>query len=250
QKWIVNEILSKIEVSEYSKAYRSNSSIKDNARFHIGQKTLLNIDIENYFHSIPLYKVNNFFNNLGYSKAVSAVLANLCCLNNSLPQGAPTSPLLSNLITKNLDKEIAKYCLDKRLRYTRYADDISVSGDFNPKEVISFINKTLYKHGFKTNPKKTNVKYSHERQIVTGITVNKKMQVQKNARKELRQIMYYIKKFSLESHMKREGIVVSKDSYLKHLLGKANHIYYINPTDNEVEQYIEQLHILLQTSHS
>lgn len=246
QQWIVEEILSNCEVSEYTKAYRMNRSIRDNARFHIGQPVLLNIDIEEYFHSISFNQVYKFFLNLGYDDDVSVLLTNLCCLNKSLPQGAPTSPMLSNLITKNMDIEIAEFCNRNKLRYTRYADDISISGDFQPKEVIAFVKTTLNKYHFKTNSKKTNIKYKHERQLVTGVTVNKKLQAPRIKRKELRQTMYFINKYSLESHMQHLNISLEKETYVKQLLGKANHMYYLNNSDKELESYIQDLHQLME----
>lgn len=148
QKWILNEILYKIEPSEYSKAFRLGTSIKDNAKYHRKQPKLLTIDIRDYFGSITVKKVYLFFKKLGYSKQVSTMLANLCTLEGSLPQGSPTSPMLSNLITKKMDNRIAGLCKKEGIRYTRYADDLTFSGDFQEGYLINLIEEILMSEGF------------------------------------------------------------------------------------------------------
>ncbi|PAE09674.1 reverse transcriptase, partial [Niallia circulans] len=89
--------------------------------------------------------------NLGYTKAVSTILANICTLNDSLPQGASTSPALSNLIFIDIDKKISKYCMKNKIRYTRYADDLTFSGDFETGKLIKYIRNTLSANGFTIN---------------------------------------------------------------------------------------------------
>lgn len=158
QRWILSELLSNLEPSEYSKAFRAGFSIKDNARFHRRQPKLLTIDIKDYFGSINFNKVYLFYRNLGYSKQVSVMLANLCTLNNGLPQGSPTSPMLSNLITKRLDIRISGFCKKHDIRYTRYADDLTFSGDFNEGFIIKFVKQLLQSEGFTINESKTRVR--------------------------------------------------------------------------------------------
>ena len=109
QNWIYQEILCNVKVSSYAKAYVKGKSIKDNARFHKRQIKVLSMDIKDFFPSIGFKRVLNVFRNIGYRENVAVLLANLCCLNNSLPQGAPTSPVLSNIITSKLDDKIVNY---------------------------------------------------------------------------------------------------------------------------------------------
>ncbi|WP_146550819.1 retron St85 family RNA-directed DNA polymerase [Rummeliibacillus suwonensis] len=245
QRWILSEILSKLKPSEYSKAFRPGLSIKDNARFHRKQKKLLTVDIKDYFGSIDFKKVFIFFRNLGYSKQVSVMLANICTLNNGLPQGAPTSPMLSNLITKNLDQRIAGFSKKNNLRYTRYADDLTFSGDFNEGHVIEFVKEVFKSEGFTINDSKTRVRKRNQRQEVTGIVVNEKMQASRSYRRDFRQQMYYIKKYGLDSHVNNiEGGDTLK--YLYHLLGMANFIININPNNQETKEDYHYLKDLLQ----
>ncbi|MGG7145705.1 retron St85 family RNA-directed DNA polymerase [Clostridium butyricum] len=239
QYWILNEILNKIKVSKYAKAYIKGRSIKENARFHRNQKVVATLDIKDYFPSISVFKIIEVFEDIGYSKSVSVMLANLCCLNNSLPQGAPTSAALSNIVMKDIDDLIVKYTNLHKIRYTRYADDLTFSGDFNFEELLRYVKKLFKKNGFKINSKKTRRFYRDQRQIVTGIVTNEKLQAPKEIRRNLRRDMYYIQKYGLNSHLEKVGN--TKNNYLYHLLGIVNFILFVNPKDTDVIKYKEIL---------
>jgi len=235
QHWMLKEILYKCHVTGYAKAYLPNKSIVDNARFHVNKTGVLTIDIENFFPSLRLKKVYGFFNNLGYSKSVSMVLSRLCCLNDSLPQGAPTSPALSNLLMAPIDKRIIGFVKKYNISYTRYADDLTFSGDFEPGMVIKFVKSVLSDYNLKLNENKTKYCLKNQRQEVTGITVNQKMQACKEVRKSLRQSVYYIKKYGLVSHL--EKTKDQRANSIRHLLGLSNFILFVNPEDKEVVGY-------------
>ena len=133
--------------------------ILSNALVHQGCSWLLNIDLKNFFPSIYYNRVFNYFFSLGYEKDVCAGLTKICTYSNSLPQGAPTSPMLSNLIAKELDKKCEDLALRKGCKYTRYADDLTFSGLDNsnkvlPKEVASIVSSC----GFRVNRTKTKEK--------------------------------------------------------------------------------------------
>lgn len=231
QKWIQDNILSYSNNNIFSKAFKKDVSIKDNAKFHRNQKVLINYDIQDYFGSITQYDVENFFSALGYYKDISMILSKFCCYKGSLPQGAITSPGLSNTITIGLDQELIDYALQNKLRYTRYADDISFSGDILPKDIYKYISKTLYKFGFQLNHKKSKVLKYYQRQVVTGIVVNKKMQKDKKYRNKIRQEVYYISKFGLDSHLEHNQKKETKKEYLENLLGRISHVLFVNPYD-------------------
>lgn len=239
QRWILNEILYKCPTSPFAKAYKKKVSLKDNVKFHRGQKIILTLDIKDFFGTIQYNEVFHFFGSLGYRKEVAVLLTNLCTLNGSLPQGGITSPALSNLIMLSLDKRIAAYCRKNKIRYTRYADDMNFSGDFQPGEVIRFVAMVLESKGFVLNHKKTRTRLPHQRQEVTGIVVNEKIQVDIQKRKMLRQSIYYIKKYGIDSHcrrMKRDKLI-----HLKELLGLANFICFVNPKDEQSANYLQYL---------
>lgn len=239
QNWILEEILYKLPVSKFAKAYVPKRSIKENARFHRKQKIVLTIDIMDFFGSIHYGKVFTFFLKLGYSKSVSTMLANLCSLENSLPQGAPTSPALSNLLIPRVDKRISGFTQKHKIRYTRYADDMTFSGDFEPGMMIKFVERVLDDENLKINEKKIRVRKPHQRQEVTGIVVNQKLQAPRELRRKLRQEVYYIEKYGLASHLQK--LENQRANYLEHLLGITNHILFVNPNDEEVRQYRDKL---------
>lgn len=215
QSWIVKNILEKCPVSDYAKAYLKGRTLKHNARFHRAQKVVVTMDIREFFPSISISDVTTIFKNMGYFHDLSCFFAHLCCLNNSLPQGAPTSPYLSNLRMVSLDNKISNYTSQKRIRYTRYADDLTFSGDFNPHFLINDISKMVFDEGFSINCEKTRVAKRNARQEVTGIVVNSHMQISKEKRKKIRQQVYYIKKFGIESHLERMN--ENRANYLNHL---------------------------------
>ena len=234
QSWILHNILEKCAVSDYAKAYLKGRTLKHNARFHRAQKIVVTMDIKNFFPSISVKDITEIFENMGYFHDLSCFLAHLCCYNNVLPQGAPTSPYLSNLRMITLDDKISEYTYEKSIRYTRYADDLTFSGDFNPHFLISNISKFVYNEGFCINPQKTRIARSNTRQEVTGIIVNSHMQLSKEKRKLIRQQVYYIRKFGLESHLERIG--ENRANYLNHLLGQINFALFVNPKDKEMKE--------------
>lgn len=235
QLWILKNILYKVKVSPYAKAYKPKVKITENLRFHKNQKKVFTLDLKNFFPSIKFVEVEKIFWKLGYSKSVSNMLAKLCCKEGSLPQGAPTSPYLSNIYFHSADIEISEYCNRFGIRYTRYADDLSFSGDFDEKALFTVVSFVTNLFRLSINSDKTKLMTTNMRQTVTGIVVNQKAQVVFHKRNELRQAMYYIQKFGLKEHMKREKI--HQVNYLEHLLGKINFVLQINPGDNEFREY-------------
>jgi RNA-directed DNA polymerase len=235
QLWILKNILYKIPVSAVAKAYKPKARIIENLKFHRNQAKVLTLDLENFFPSIKLKAVQNVFLNLGYSKLVAKMLSKLCTKDDSLPQGAPTSPYLSNLIFKSADALIFDFCKQRKIRYTRYADDLSFSGDFDEKELLEKVTDVIQSLNFKINSTKTKLMTPNTRQTVTGIVVNQKPQVVFHKRNALRQALYYIKKFGLKEHQEYKEI--GQANYLAHLLGKINFVLQINPNDNEFMNY-------------
>lgn len=239
QRWILDNILEKVKISVYAKAYVKGKSIRENARFHKKQKILLSLDIEKFFDNIKSERVYHVFRDLGYAENVVVMLTNLCCLDGCLPQGAPTSPALSNIILTGFDDQIGNYIKDKKIRYTRYADDMTFSGDFYPGKIIGFVRRKLDPLGLSLNNEKIRTRRQSQRQEVTGVVVNEKMQLPKSLRKRIRQEMYYIRKYGLESH--QQYCEMTKSNYLEHLRGIIQYGLFINPGDRELRSYIDFL---------
>lgn len=243
QRWILKNILYTQKPSKFSKAYRPKTSIIDNAKFHLNKHILLKMDISSYYDSITDYMVYDYFLSIGYNKAVSMLLTRLCTNRHCLPQGAPTSSFLSNLITKDIDEYINQICLRNpktRLMYTRYADDISISGDFNPSLVIREVTRVVRERGLAVNREKTKVISSSKCQEVTGIVVNQKLQKTREYRRRIRLEVYYIKKNGIErqyEYVLRRYTYYSVLSYAQSVLGRINHCLFINPSDQEMKEY-------------
>lgn len=235
QLWILENILYKVHVSPFAKAYKPGVTIMDNLKFHKNQPKVLALDMDNFFPSIKIEAVHEIFFRLGYSKILSDLLAKLCCKDNSLPQGAPTSPYLSNIFFNRADNIISDYCKERKIMYTRYADDLTFSGNFDEKELLAKITNVVNGLGLTINENKSRLMTPNTRQTVTGIVVNQKPQVVFHKRNRLRKDLYYIKKFGFSDHMKRRKI--KQSNYLEHLIGKVNFVVQINPEDKEFQEY-------------
>jgi len=235
QIWILKNILYKVNVSAFAKAYKPNVSIIENLKFHKNQPKVFTLDLENFFSSIKVESIEQLFLQLEYSPLISNLLSKLCCRENALPQGAPTSPYLSNMYFNPADDIISKHCTGRKIRYTRYADDLTFSGDFDEKELLCMVDKTVKDLGLQINKSKTKLMRPNTRQIVTGIVVNEKPQVLFKKRNEIRQSLYFIKKFGFDDHANFKKI--TKVNYLEHLFGQINFILQINKDDKEFLEY-------------
>jgi RNA-directed DNA polymerase len=235
QLWILKNILYKRPVSPFAKAYKPTVSLIENLKFHKNQPKVFTLDLENFFPSITIKSVQKVFAGLGYTTDISSLLSKLCTRDSTLPQGAPTSPYLSNLIFEDTDAAISEYCIKQKIRYTRYADDMSFSGDFDENALLDKVTTTIEKLKLKINTSKTKLMTPDRRQSVTGIVVNEKLQVVFHKRNKLRQAMYYIQKFGIDEH--REYREINQVHFLEHLLGKINFVLQINPKDAEFIEY-------------
>ncbi len=243
QRWILENILNTVTVHPFAKGFVRGKSIRENARFHQRQPLVLTVDIKDFFGNVRYPKINKIFADLGYTPRVAVLLARLCTLRGSLPQGAPTSPALSNLASAMIDKRLSGYARKLGIRYTRYADDLTFSGRFDPGDLIVFAKSVLGDAGFSLNETKTRLMQPHQRQETTGVVVNQRMQVPREIRRRVRQECWYIQKFGLESHL--QHIRDSRSHYLKHLLGVVGYILFINPSDKDGERALRLLGPLL-----
>ncbi len=244
QKNILHNILNNKQISKYAKAYHQNISLKDNALPHINQKVILKLDIIDFFENISFYDVyQSCFPEVYFPKPIGQLLTYLCTYESRLPQGAPTSAYISNLVMKDFDEELGSWCEQNNIAYTRYSDDMTFSGDFNPHEVISKVRKMLYKLNLKINNKKIKVIYNHQCQKVTGLVVNKKVRVSAKYRDKVRQEIYYIKKYGLLNHLNKIGYQEEPTKYLNTLYGKVLYILSINEEKEflEYKTYLKEL---------
>ena len=227
QRWILDNILYKVPISNYAMGFAPFKSISNNASPHVQKEYILKVDIKDFFPSISSERVYGLFRSMGYCRSVSIVLTNFCTYNNKLPQGAPSSPHISNLLCRKLDIRISILCENLGLAYTRYADDITISGGKKIKSIISLIYSILREEGFEPNLQKSKVIYKSQRQTVTGITVNNKLAISKELSRNIRQEIHFMKKFGVKSHLEQKGKQGASNTK-EHFFGLAHYIYMID----------------------
>lgn len=235
QKQIKMQILDKIEISKCSFGFKQKCSIVDNAKYHLGAKKILSLDLKNFFPSIRFNRVYYIFYNIcGYHSDVASSLTKLVMKDKGLPQGAPTSPVISNIVSYKLDYRLEKLAKKMNIKYSRYADDMVFSGseDQINGKLGFIIRKIVEDEGFHLNKDKTNYFDSSKRMEVTGIVINNnKLSVKRQYIRKIEQELYFIKKFGLNQHLINSGI--NNSNYIGHLNGKISFVYMINKEKGE-----------------
>ena len=222
QRNILHHVLSSRPVSPCAYAYQKGRRLADHGALHQGRERLLKLDIQNFFGSISFNDVyKKGFPGELFPPQVRTILSVLCCFRGILPQGAPTSPCLSNLIMGDFDCALGDFCGERSITYSRYCDDMVFSGQFEPGEVVNQVRHLLYPMNMKLNEKKTGVFGKGARHLVTGAVVNEKVQAPKEYRRKLRQECYYWLRFGEEKG----------GASLDRLLGKVNYVLDLNPED-------------------
>lgn len=238
QKKILHNILEGLKPSIYVHSYLKNKTINDNAKPHVKAKIILKLDIKDFFSSIDFEMLYRIIPNSIFPKSVKTLLLNLCLYDNYLPQGAPTSPMLSNLVLRDFDNYIGEYSKKFNINYTRYADDLTFSGDFNPYKLKNKVEAFLNEMSFNLNNKKTKIITNAKRQIITGVVVNEKLNVPSSYKRKIRQEIYYIKKYGLDSHLSCLKYNGSRDKYLESLRGRINYVLSIVPNNKLFQEYL------------
>ena len=229
QERIYTGILKRLKSSPYATAYHQGAHLSDNAAPHIGKRFLLKLDITDFFGSIRFDMVlSSVFNTSLYPRHIGAMLTSLCCLEDVLPQGTCTSPTLSNLVMKRFDDIFGAWCKRHGFDYTRYSDDITVSGNTSLYPAYCAVKSMLHKMGFELNERKTHFITDSFRQTVTGLTVNEKVNVTAAYKRKLRQELYYTDRFGIESAAQYLHQPDAK-KYYQQLMGRLNFVLSIEP---------------------
>ena len=235
QRRIAEVLLIHMPVSQYAKAYRFGSSTLRNAKHHVGKQVVLKLDILHFFDSIRYSTVKDIvFPKEIYAEPLRILLTMLCYHKDALPQGAPSSPAVTNIILHEYDEQIGQWCRDRGIAYTRYCDDMTFSGDFEPTEVIRFVRLELKRMGFLLNEQKTRIQHPGQQQNVTGIVVNEKLSIPSDYRRKLRQELYYCRKFGIQEHLQKTSLEIPQETYRMQLLGKANYVLQVHPDDQDM----------------
>jgi RNA-directed DNA polymerase len=253
QYWILNNILYKKEVHEAAQGFVPERSIITNAQKHTGKAVVINMDMKDFFPSISYKRVKGLFKALGYSEQISTILALVCTEaevdpvildgeryfvakgERKLPQGAPTSPAITNLICHRLDRRFEGMAKKMGWTYSRYADDISLSSDSTAD-----INRILWQakliiedEGFELHPSKLKVMRKGSQQEVTGLVVNERPNVSRKTLKNFRSVLHKIEQNGIKGLSWGNGFI------LLTIQGYANYIKMVNPEKGE--KFVQQV---------
>jgi len=255
----LNQVLQLVYKPPYSAfGFIENKNIKKNAKNHIHKKYILSLDLKNFFDSIHFGRIRGLFMASPYkfNKKVATTLSNLCCYKSKLPQGAPTSPIISNMIARKLDGGLSSFAKEYNIRYSRYADDITFSSEINNIQLFgeykkkgefairSELKKIITENKFELNEKKNHIVKDNQRQLVTGLVVNEKVNIPRNYYRQIRSLLYLWYKFGLKVAEKEyyskwdkknkppfknakslEHTICGKINYLKDIKGKQDTSY-------------------------
>ena len=247
QGWIYQNILKNVKVNSCAHGFRPKKSILTNAKVHVNNRFLLKIDMKDFFPSIDINKVVNIFRSLGYSNHVSFYLASICCVNGHLPQGAPTSPALSNIIARHMDNRILGLCKKMNYRYSRYADDIAISGDNIESWFADYVKKIIVECGFEVNEAKVKLYNGNGAKILTGVSLaNNRIRLPRDYRRNLQMELYCISHYGLYDHLRRKKI--NHPGYLASLLGKLNYWLMLESDNAFAKQSYSELSQLYRQS--
>lgn len=216
QAWVLHEILEKLALHPAAHGFVRGRSIVSNARPHVGHALLINVDLKDFFPTVGYPRVKGLFGALGYSEEVATLLGLLCTEpdvdelildgqryfvaqgERHLPQGAPTSPAITNLLCRRLDRRLQTMADELGFVYTRYADDLTFSAGTEDvgqaAEVLRRLRNIVAHEGFVVHPDKTRVLRRGRRQEVTGVVVNHKPGVPRDVLHRFRATLFQIEK--------------------------------------------------------
>ncbi|WP_159918831.1 reverse transcriptase family protein [Rhodococcus sp. WAY2] len=210
QRRILRGLLDRVPPHAAAHGFVPGRSVHTFAAPHTGRDVVVRIDLRAFFPSISQARVRAVFDSLGYPPRVSRVLTGLCTTStppdvlarlpfdtasrlrgSHLPQGAPTSPALANLVAYRLDRRLTGLARSSRAEYTRYADDLAFSGvDLSADRLISAVGRIAADEGFSVHPRKTRIMRAHRRQHLAGLVVNSHAQAARTEYDQLRALLF------------------------------------------------------------
>lgn len=237
QWWILDNILNLVPIEKNIFGFVLKRNIVNNAEFHLGSKHILNVDIKDFFPSITFTQVKEVFLKMGYYEDVSNMLAKICCLNNSVPQGAPTSPALGNIVLVDLDQSLLSLSVPNKVTYSRYADDLTFSSKtWIDSQFLKSISDRVKAAGFEINQKKSRFSGPQDRLEVTGVVINDIMQPRRSWRKRVRA--------TLHSYKNKNRLTRIELSYLYGIIGVAGQYpssLQMKNLSNEAKQIVKDM---------
>lgn len=239
-----------------SHAFEKGKSIITNARIHRNKRFILNLDLENFFNTFHFGRVQGFFEknyNFMLPHKVAVAIAQIACYKGVLPQGAPSSPIITNLICQILDIRLLKIAKKYKLDYTRYADDLTFSTNNcffmdNHEKFLTEVALEIRKAGFTINHKKTRLIFKDSKQEVTGLIVNKKISVDRNYYKETKAMahrLYTQGKFEINKQLATMQQLEGRFSFIDQLVhynnkldGGTHNPHTLNGREKEYQAFL------------
>jgi RNA-directed DNA polymerase len=203
QKNISRDIDDSISLPDCAQGFLRKRSAVTNAAVHSGQRVVLHADIKDFFDSITADQVRGAFIRLGCNDEITDRLVKICTLDGRLPQGASTSSIVSNLVCSGLDADLLAFARQQSALYTRYGDDLTLSGETPPDPDV--VRRIVGLHGFKLRADKGRIQWRGKSQYVTGLCVASPSgpRLPVRAKRRLRLELYYAKKYGLDNHLAR-----------------------------------------------
>jgi retron-type reverse transcriptase len=264
QYWVLHNVLNKLSHHDAAHGFVQQRSILTNAKQHLQKEVVVNIDLKDFFPSIHFKRVKGLFHKLGYSEKIATIFSLLCTEPETeeveldgktyyvakgprvLPQGAPTSPAITNLLCFKLDCRLRGVAKTMGFTFTRYADDITFSGDKEAAEKVQHLLWRLHRivkdEGFTIHPKKIKVMRKGARQEVTGIVVNKQPGINRSTLHRFRSLLNKIAKEGLEGKKWKGGNLVAE------IIGYAEFVSMVKPEQGA--KFKAQIRQILQNSTS
>jgi RNA-directed DNA polymerase len=202
QRLLLRKVFQRLKIHPAATGFHQKDSIVTHAKRHVGRAIVVRIDIRNFFSSTTEPRLFAYFLKIGWSRRAANTLLQLTTHQMSgrrcLPQGAPTSPILSNLVNYRLDARLAGLAKKSHAIYSRYADDIIFSFALDDRRflrgVIRRARRILWENGYRMHGRaKLRIMRRHQRQIVTGLVVNEKVQLPRKTRRWLRSIEHHLR---------------------------------------------------------
>lgn len=224
--------------------FERGKSIISHARQHVGRQHVYTLDIEEFFPSITRDRVFGMLQAypISASTPVARYLANLTTYKGKLPQGAPTSPILANLLCRRLDSRLFKWARQNGYVYSRYADDLtfSTNRDSVPDPDRAFIDKVVEDEGFEVNDEKKRLMPYYKRQMVTGLVVNEKLNLPREKLRGLRALLHNIKVHGWQSQVNRGTLFDEAEEWREYVTGQLD-----RSTFRELEKRQREDHLLV-----
>jgi len=230
---ILTKILNEIDLPRYLWAFEKRKSIPQMANLHTSKAVVLSFDIKDFFTSITNRMIIDKLSKYNITDKAATTVSELCTFKYFVPQGALTSPKISNIITANtFGPDVFSYCESKGLTLSIYADDITISSSEKLDwavihEIMNTIRSCVRQHGFRLNQNKTKVMFHDKRQWVCGAVVNEKVNMLRKDRNNLRAMVHNVMKNGYEAECSKMDLSPTK--FYEHLRGRLNWFLQLNP---------------------